>query len=290
MNSLDNNGKEFLQLNSPGNDGYGQRGSRGDKGTEGNSVYFTPYIFETRGEYNAECVELINNGRELSNNPQYPSSHINYKDNDYIIDKHGYAYMIKAISAELPQDKFMKMQNLFSGGSGIGLQCRMHIGETRDSSFYYKVPNESYIGPYNDNTGSPYIYHRDRYNGYFCGSWLRFEVSASADVNYAYKYVLRLPNGLKIENMAYTSTYEMFVDNRILYTCFFDSATNEELKTYGNYHNVEETDEYSFEFSRKLAEVMTATCTAYVEVTDKDSGKVYRKYATEITIQENDND
>ena len=44
MNSIDAKGYNFLQQNSPGNDGYGQIGLKGETGEDGNSVYFTPYI------------------------------------------------------------------------------------------------------------------------------------------------------------------------------------------------------------------------------------------------------
>lgn len=282
MNSIDAKGKEFLQLNAPGNDGYGQEGSKGDNGINGNSVYFSSY----RDASVPECRALIIEGKELSDNPQYVSSDIEYKTNDFIIDRSGHVYLLKKEGDEV---SLMKMHNIFSSGSIIqDFTCTLKVHDTPDSSYFYKKPNESFIGNYNDNTGSPYIYHRDRYKGFYCGSWLVFDVNITEGSDYLYKYVLMLPNGLKIENMTTTSSYEMFVDNRFLYGCRFNEADNPNdenvptLKTVGNYHNIEVNGEYDYDFTAALAAKIINTCTAYVEVTDKISRKTYRRYAENI--------
>lgn len=279
MNSIDAKGSEFLQLNAPGNDGYGQEGSKGENGIDGNSVYFSSF----QDASTAECAQLIMEGKELSDNPQYVSSHINYKTNDVIIDRMGHVYMLK-IDDEV---YFMRMHNIFSYGSVINnIDCKLHISDVPQTQYYYRVPNESYIGEYNDNSGSPYIYHRDRYKGFYCGSWIVFDVNVMELSDYLYKYVLMLPNGLKIENTTTTSQHTMFVDNRFLYGCVFDESPEETatLKEIGDYHNIEQTNEYGYNFTAALARKIIDTCTAYVEVTDMTSHKVYRKYARRIDI------
>lgn len=281
MNSIDAKGNEFLQLNAPGNDGYGQEGSKGENGIDGNSVYFSSYEDASV----PRCAELILSGKELSNNPQYISDQVEYKTNDMIIDKNGHVYMLN-VDTENNAVTFLRMHNIFSYGSAINsVECKLHINNITNSQYFYKVPNESYIGPYNDNTGSPYIYHRDRYKGFYCGSWIVFNVSITDLSDCLYKYVLMLPNGLKIENTTTTSEYQMFVDNRFLYGCLFEeNPTSEEdtLKQIGNYHNIEENNEYSYNFARALSQKIIDNCTAYVEVTDLVSHKVYRKYARNI--------
>lgn len=272
MNSIDAKGSEFLQLNAPGNDGYGQEGSKGENGINGNSVYFSSF----QDASVAECAQLIMDGKEPSENPQYVSSRINYKTNDVIIDRMGHVYMLK-IDDEV---HFMRMHNIFSYGSVINnIDCKLHISDVPQTQYYYRVPNESYIGEYNDNSGSPYIYHRDRYKGFYCGSWIVFDVNVMELSDYLYKYVLMLPNGLKIENTTTTSSHAMFVDNRMLYGCVFDDSSV--LKEVGNYHNIDNNDEYSYLFTYALSEKII-NCTAYVEVTDKISHKVYRKYVRNI--------
>lgn len=281
MNSIDAKGNEFLQLNAPGNDGYGQEGSKGENGTDGNSVYFSSY----KDASVQECVNLILAGQELSNNPQYVSEHVEYKTNDVIIDKSGHVYMLN-IDTDNNTVSYLRMHNIFSYGSAIdNVDCKLHVNNTANSEFYYKVPNENYIGEYNDNTGSPYIYHRDRYKGFYCGSWIVFNVNTTELSDCLYKYVLMLPNGLKIENTTTTSKHQMFVDNRFLYGCLFDEPTSSEdptLKEIGNYHSINENNEYGYNFTRALSQKIIDTCTAYVEVTDLISHKVYRRYARQI--------
>lgn len=281
MNSIDAKGNEFLQLNAPGNDGYGQEGSKGENGIDGNSVYFSSYEDASV----PECAELILLGKELSNNPQYISNQVEYKTNDMIIDKSGHVYMLN-VDTENNAVTFLRMHNIFSYGSAINsVECKLHISDIMNSQYFYKVPNESYIGTYNDNTGSPYIYHRDRYKGFYCGSWIVFNVSITDLSDCLYKYVLMLPNGLKIENTTTTSEYQMFVDNRFLYGCLFEenpTAEEDTLKQIGNYHSIEENNEYSYNFARALSQKIIDNCTAYVEVTDLVSRKVYRKYARNI--------
>ena len=281
MNSIDAKGSEFLQLNAPGNDGYGQEGSKGETGINGNSVYFSSF----KDASVPACAELILQGKELSNNPQYVSSTIEYKTNDVVIDKSGHVYMLNIDNDTVT---FLSMRNIFSYGSIIdNMDCVLHISDTPQTQFFYKVPNENYVGEYNDNSGSPYIYHRDRYKGFYCGSWILFDVNVTELSDCLYKYVLMLPNGLKIENTTTTSQHTMFVDNRFLYGCVFDESPEETatLKEIGDYHNIEQTNEYGYNFTAALARKIVDTCTAYVEVTDMTSRKVYRKYARRIDIE-----
>lgn len=270
MNSIDAKGNEFLQLNKPGNDGYGQQGLKGDTGKHGNSVYFSAY------RNISDITDLISNNKELSDNPNYPQQETQYKSNDCVIDSAGNVTMIKIKSGNL---SFIQMENLLSSGSFINyMQCHVKISNNPDSRYYYKIDNENYIGSYNDNSASPYIYHRDRYNKNICGFWLNFNIALDIESDYLFKYVIVLPNGIKIENIANTTTYEMFFDNRFLYGCFFGNEDNESLKNTGNYHTIENNSEYSYEFTEELASKMT-NCTAYTEIIDKVSGKIYRVYS-----------
>lgn len=277
MDSIDAKGNEFLQLNAPGNDGYGQEGSKGENGIDGNSVYFSSF----QDASVTECAELIRLGKELSDNPQYISREVTYKTNDIIIDKSGHVYMLKIDNDTVT---FIRMHNIFSYGSVISnASCAIRISDVPQTQYYYRVPNENYIGEYNDNSASPYIYHRDRYKGFYCGSWLYFDVNIIESSDYLYKYVLMLPNGLKIENTTTTSSHSMFVDNRMLYGCLFDTQVDSStLKEIGNYHSIYENNEDGYDFTWALSEKIINECTAYVEVTDKVSSKVYRKYIRNI--------
>ena len=191
MNSIDAKGYNFLQQNSPGNDGYGQIGLKGETGENGNSVYFTPYRLSGENNDYERCLTLINEGKELSNNLEYESKNVIYKTNDIIVDKLGNVYII-IINEGAFDIKFLN--NIFTQGNitGSELICRLNAVFTDSSSeYYYKKRNNNFLGEYNSRTGSPYIYHRDRYQDKLCGGWLYFHVPTQDQeyLNFIYKYV-----------------------------------------------------------------------------------------------------
>ena len=291
---IDAKGYKFLQQNSPGNDGYGQKGIKGDTGDSGNSVYFTPYIL-SKDSQKAICEQLIIEGKELSDNPEYAAKNIEYKVNDLILDKLGDVYMLKTwreedfYEGESPYN-IAYLNNIFSVGSitGSSLNCVLNINFSEpEYEYYYKKYNDSFIGPYNNKSSSPYIYHRDRYKSRICGGWLSFAIPTSIQdyQNYLYKYVLMLPNGQRIEKISNTSSCEMFVDNRYFYSCRFSSEVNNELSELANYHSINNTGEYEPDFTRKLLTEAMPLCTAYVEITNRDSRKIYRIYADSISLE-----
>jgi hypothetical protein len=294
MNSIDAKGYSFLQQNAPGNDGYGQIGIKGDSGSDGNSVYFTPYVLSTV-EGRRECIARISNGEELSDNPQYSSNMVEYKVNDYILDKLGNVYILKSWGNtseehEIPFN-ITYLNNIFSKGSvtGSSLQCILNISQDETSDYYYKKKyNDEFIGPYNKRTGSPYICHRDRYVSRLCGSWLYFTIPLSDQEyhDYIYKYVLVFPNGQRLEKMTKASSCEMFVDNRYFYGCRFSEDVSEELQNLAAYHSIEENSEYDFPFTYALVSNGIGMCKAYVEITNKDTHSTYRVYADTIRIND----
>ncbi len=290
MNSIDAKGYKFLQQNLPGNDGYGQIGLRGDAGRDGNSVYFTPYVLST-DEGMAECVRLLMEEKELSNNPRYESSHIEYKVNDIILDKLGDVYILKTRKGETAGSNLpftiAYLNNIFSQGSITGsvLQCKLNLSADSSSDFYYrKKYNDSFIGRYNNSSGSPYIYHRDRYVSRICGAWLYFTIPVLEQNygNYIFKYVLLLPNGQRLEKVTETTSCEMFIDNRYFYGCRFPDETMNELRNIAGYHSIEDNKEYEFPFTYALVSCYTDLCKAYVDITNKDTHRIYRIYADNI--------
>ena len=305
MNSIDAKGYKFLQQNKPGNDGYGQIGLKGESGEDGNSVYFTSYALNDRSNFEI-CKTLIKEGKELSNNPNYDSKNIVYKINDIILDKIGDVYILKSwtdtnlnnnsedntIEHETPFN-IVKLNNIFAEGSitGSQLNCDLKIVfSDTESEFYYKKHNDNYLGEYNNKTGSPHIYHRDRYQSEICGGWLSFSLPNPEHeyYNFVYKYVLLLPNGQRIEKVTSTSSCIMFLDNRYFYSCRFNNEdttiidlTNV-LKEIVDYHSIQETGEYNPEFTYKLLTNGINLCKAYVEITNRDTHNVYRLYADTI--------
>lgn len=294
MNSIDAKGYNFLQQNAPGNDGYGQIGIKGDTGSNGNSIYFTPYVLSTPEGMRA-CIDHILEGKELSDNPLYESADVTYKVNDYILDKLGNVYILKTWKGEADDEELpfsiVYLNNIFSKGSVTGstLQCILNMSPNESSDYYYKKKyNDDFIGPYNTKTGSPYIYHRDRYVSRLCGSWLYFTIPLSDQEyhDYIYKYVLLFPNGQRLEKVTKTSSCEMFVDNRYFYSCRFSDEVTEELINLAAYHSIEENDEYSFPFTYSLVSNGISMCKAYVEITNKDTHSIYRVYADTIRIND----
>ena len=295
MNSIDAKGYRFLQQNLPGNDGYGQDGFIGDTGNSGNSVYFTPFILNTTEGMN-KCVEYILDKKELSDNPLYEGKAVEYKINDIILDKLGNVYILKAYTeyTDNTTERVLPfsieyLNNVFTQGSITGsyLQCVLNISPEETSEYYYKKKyNDSFIGGYNIYTGSPYIYHRDRYVSRICGAWLCFNIPLPDQDyhNYIYKYVLLLPNGQRVENITNTSSFEMFVDCRYFYGCFFDNADN--LRDLAAYHSINNTQEYSYEFVYALIMTGINKCKAYVEITNADTHNIYRIYTDGIVTNE----
>lgn len=296
MDSIDAKGFKFLQQNNPGNDGYGQIGLKGETGKDGNSVYFTPYILSK--SYN-ECITLIKEGKELSNNPNYDSKRIIYKVNDLIVDKHGDVYILKSWSSIKTDNvteehdepfKIEKLNNIFTQGNNINnLNCNLNVVfSDNKSEFYYKRQNDNYLGEYNNISGSPYIYHRDRYQDTICGGWVSFSIPQKDQeyANYIYKYVLLLPNGQRIEKVTNTSSCIIFLDNRYFYTCRFDAMHENNitnfLRSKANYESIYNTKEYTPEFTYNLLTIGIEYCKAYVDVTNRDTHTVYRKYAEKI--------
>lgn len=287
MYSIDAKQYNFLQQNSPGNDGYGQVGSKGDTGINGNSIYFTPYIFKIDGILNDECRTLIAEGKELSDNDFYDKKDVTYKTNDLIIDKIGNVYTLHFDEDTGELENAIFLSNIFSQGSIIGnsLTCVIRCDESVDSSAYYKrQPNSEYLGEYDTKTCSPYIYHRDRYIKRLCGSWVYFSVviPESEYGDFIYKYTLLFPNGQKLERITENTSCELFVDNRYVYSCRPSDASLNELTLATSYVNINNSNEYEYEVSNLISNYIENECTAYVEITDKESRSVYRVYANSI--------
>lgn len=297
MNSIDAKQYNFLQQNLPGNDGYGQIGVRGNTGIDGNSVYFTPYVMSTE-QGMSQCRELIMAGKELSDNKFYDNKDVVYNTNDLIIDKLGDVYTLRFVDnpdAETNEiENIIYLTNIFSEGSitGNALQCTLKCDESADSSSYYRgQPNSACLGEYDPKTCSPYIYHRDRYIGRLCGSWLYFSITIpeSDYGNFIYKYTLLFPNGQRLEKMTENSTCEIFVDNRYVYSCRPSDSSIAELFGTLSYNNVNNNQEYAYEFSNLIADYIVNECMAYVEISDKESRNVYRVYADTIMRPEIEN-
>lgn len=291
MNSIDAKGYNFLQQNSPGNDGYGQIGLKGETGEDGNSVYFTPYILSLSSNVGI-CDELIREGKELSDNPEYESKSVIYKVNDIIIDKLGDVYILKNWSSDEHDTLFniVYLNNIFTQGNitGSDLSCILNVVFTDPTSeYYYKKRNDNFLGEYNGRTGSPHIYHRDRYQEKLCGGWISFSIPTADQEyrNFIYKYVIMLPNGQRIEKVTNASACDMFLDNRYFYSCRFSQEVNDELKSLANYKSINNTGEYEPEFTYKLLTEGVALCKAYVEITNRDSHLTYRLYANTISLE-----
>ncbi len=286
MYSIDAKQYNFLQQNSPGNDGYGQIGSKGDTGINGNSVYFTPYILKADGVLNDDCRDLIEEGKELSDNDFYDKKDVTYKTNDLIIDKIGNVYTLRFSESTGELENVIFLSNIFSQGSITGnlLTCNIKCEAAPDSSAYFKYPNSAFLGEYDTKTCSPYIYHRDRYVGRLCGSWVYFSIAIpeSDYGNFIYKYTLLFPNGQRLEKMTENTSCEVFVDNRYVYSCRPSDASISELSLALNYTNVGNNGEYDYEFSSLISNYIENECIAYVEITDKESRNVYRIYADSI--------
>lgn len=302
MNSIDAKGYNFLQQNMPGNDGYGQKGIMGDTGGDGNSVYFTPYILTNEADSSA-CRDLILKGKELSNNPLYVNKHVEYKVNDIILDKLGNVYILKdkGDNSDLENFPFIIffLSNIFERGSvtGNSLQCTVNYSENPESDYYYKKKyNDDFIGAYTNKTGSPFIYHRDRYVSRLCGSWVTFNIPTIEQEfhDYLYKFVFVFPNGQKLEKQTHASSCEIFLDNRYFYSCGLSDPDNQNgkvaaLRTYANYHSNASTGEYDIYFTAALLAIFIEKCMAYVEITNKETNDVYRIYADSIRLAPVDN-
>lgn len=285
--SIELNGKEFLQKNLPGNDGYGQVGTCGLPGNMGNSIYYTAFDLSNESDMEA-CLSLINAGKELTNNEKYiKGKSIQYNNYDYIIDKNGIIFLLQ--KNEESEFELSIFRNLFKKAKLID-HLTMYIDVNVDNPeqrYYYKQTNEDYIGKEFDTvTSSPYLYHRNSYNKNIYGFYIIFKVSlavtaeesteeneARVDVS-TFKYTLLLPNGQKLEAYYQGTEYPMFIDIRNLYgmaSTLYDGVCDSE------YVSINDNKEYSPETVASYANFVKNNCIPYVEAYTS-TGKIYRKY------------
>ena len=89
--------------------------------------------------------------------------------------------------------------------------------------------------------------------------------------------------------MTENSACEIFVDNRYVYSCRPSDSSITELFDTLSYNNVNNNQEYAYEFSNLIADYIINECVAYVEISDKESRNVYRVYADTIMRPEIEN-
>lgn len=271
MNPYDLQRYMFLSKNKPGNDGYGQTGSKGKKGQSGNSVFFTPCDLSVEESVNI-CLERIAAGQELSDNADYKSAAVTYRNNDYILDSRARIYILRMEDGETSLEF---LRDLYESSSPVAdATCRTYVDDS-STGLGFLQKNPAYLGEYSKVSSSPYIYHRDRYSDVIPGVWVEFTLQLTADADtqdYTYRYVLMLPDGRRVERYSGVPVCDMFVENRMLYGC--DTSLGENAI---GYRCIGDSSEYDEETAEKFRNEIMQNCTAYAEVMAVN-GRIYRKY------------
>ena len=229
----------------PGISGYGQKGSFGNPGDSGASVYFTPFDLSNDFDKKA-CTRLVNLGYELSDNYEKKADKP-YMAGDMIIDCKGGIYTLS--KADVVTDgpmgmdlsptgyKAYKIKLVISpaGGSSDSavfkqktsyfktLNIRCSTSSLKSSGKMWKYRKGKYE-VFSDTSSMPRMYYRNKYCPYIYGNYVTFTLLCSPNTpldNFSFRYVLVFPNGQTFEKTETGVTRcTMFIDNSFVFGCF----------------------------------------------------------------------
>lgn len=316
----------YVPSYKPGFPGYGQDGANANTGAIGASVYYSSIDFSTIFE-NTSLLEkvnyLIKNGKSLSNNDVLVQAEnvnsINYKENDIIIDSTGAFYYL---SDDLSLNKCDFNKDLKSE-----IAKNIKFLDVYCATKYYRsasLTNETNNNSIDQTVTSYKFIHNDNNTEKLYGNYVKFDLSFKETFdtsNLIYKFVLILPDGRVLEHYNTSSSDLIFVENKLLFNCV-DALTGKDmasitmkdikdalvkqnkwtelsvttddsdfetpLKDLVYYYGVSSNNLSSISVSIIMSYIIRNNCSAYVEISDKSNGEVYRLDVDDSTIKVSD--
>ena len=293
------NGEDVVPTYMPGVPSYGQEGSEGNTGDVGPFVYYTSY---TLPEDLARCNAKIKSNKLLSNNLD-KDSYNKYMEGDLVIDSLGNIYKIELIDGILmiPVDADVHDSTALGGEIFSDFKCKVSTSFIRNSARGHKITNPYY----GESINSYKLYHSQVLQKNVYGNWITFSIRTLGTSNYSFVYYfnLVLPNGEVLRKISLSPSATMFVDNKYLYGCYGCADTNIIDDDYAklifgkdvsnilgnstvndliNYRSFDDNDEKNMYATILISYFIHKYCTAYVEIYNENSGKVYRYDLNEI--------
>lgn len=297
------NGENVIPTYMPGVPSYGQEGSRGNTGDRGSSVYYTSYTFP---EDIVKCNTKIQEKKSLSNNID-EDNYNEYMEGDLVIDSLGNIYKIKLIDGELAISYDMDVHDSTNIGGEIfkNFRCKVitSLSSTGQRSSHKEIDRDyNLLAQYS----SPMLYHSEVFKHTVYGNWISFSIKkiVESDDIFSYKFSLILPNGEVLSTLTYNNEAEIFIENRYLYGCFgcadFFIDSDDLVNFLGpdiayriKNNSVDNLIDYRFFLMNNESSVYASVliscyiykyCTAFVEIYNSNTGKVYRYDLNEFSL------
>lgn len=308
------NGEDVVPTYMPGVTSYGQEGSEGNTGDNGPSVYYTSYNLSDEEEQ-IECNLRISKNQLLSNNLEEESYNAEYMPGDIVIDSVGGIYTLGYSSAGnlvINANLDAKQSSTLGGELFKNFNARIVTSYLKQSQFPYYVKNSKGIS-FNDMK-SYKLYHSDNLREQYYGNWISFSIVplTAQFSNFSYTFCLVLPNGETLRTNSYFPNAKMFVDNRYLYSCYdcgltslknqsggsevidspivekmfgkdtltkMGAKTIEEIIDYKSFFDNDEGNKFA---SMLVSYYIHKYCSAYVEVKNTVTRKIYRYDLNEL--------
>ena len=235
----------------PGIPGYGQRGSRGNTGFPGASVYYSSFDLSNPKEQKL-ANDCIKNNKVLSNNLDDANAN-EYREHDIIIDTTGALYILvkDEKSDELKISGYQTSNNSTSVYSspaehftGFNIFCSTSFLKSSSYSWKRKNPkgSETLLEKTSEKNGK-YMYtktpnkvrYRNKIEDTVYGNYVTFKLTHDntiQDSDYIYTFVLCFPNGQCFKTISKSSACTMFIENRYIYGCFDVKSWNDPMTQF----------------------------------------------------------
>ena len=300
------NGEDVIPTYMPGISSYGQEGSEGNTGDKGSSVYYATYDLSDEDDL-AACNEKIKNNLVLSDTEDLPLYNGEYMIGDIIIDSLGNLYVIEEVDGVLQVPAGEETENASTAEMFKDFKVRTVTSFLRNSDYPPYIKEDSYKKLAELQRFDKFGFDEMRQKIY--GNWLAFNITPLVkSTSYSYTFSLVLPSKEVLSVTSDDPYAKMFVDNRYFISCgggetiipvedpydtgkeMFGSdirtkVENENVNDfiynsypkYGNTVFEVETDEEQLKYATMLTSYYIHTqCTAYVEIKNKITGKIYR--------------
>lgn len=303
----------------PGIVAYGQQGAPGNTGDSGASVFYSSYDLSYTNDKNEDVINLIRQGKALSNNSHY-NEDVSYKENDIIIDAVCNFYRItNDLSYESLEGNNITLSDITSNITSFTISCVTSF--FNNTKYPNNIDNDSY-----DSSVTSYKYiHNDTNTKQIYGNYVKFSLlfKEGFDTNrYTYRFVLVLPNGKLLELDSENNIDTIFVDNKLLFGNFDMLTWNDTANiTLNNILNIsndndsmsldldndndttlynlmkrindsslnENIDETNKKVSIITSYLIKNNCYGYAEMMNKSSGISYRINLSDVFLNNSNN-
>lgn len=325
------NGEDVVPTYMPGISSYGQEGSEGNTGDIGSSVYYTTYDLSDEDELK-KCNEKIKNNLVLSDTDNSQLYNKEYMLGDIVIDTLGNIFVIESgadgleILSTTSEDE-SPVKEMFKD-----FTVKVSTSFLRNSAYPGYVENEDVITL--DKIRNYSSVGIDQLREKIFGNWITFSITPLVKSEpYVYTFCLVLPSKEVLSINTSNPYGKMFVDNRYFSqvseyakipeddpggtgNIMFGSDVRNKIGNASadrfikdsiykfEYDSGFGTSEYEFEeyyaeeakyASMLISYLIHRTCSAYVEVKNKYTGKIYRyelrdnedSSDTPVALQEN---